>query len=212
MICAGALLAEPAWGENYRFDTGLRLGPATLFEPWWQTIERNDKQWAAFEACLADVEDCSRRERVLRRLLRRAPELSPADQLQLVNRYVNHRDYEVDRRSNDHTGERRPRGSPRSHWSTLFEFMRRGGDCEDYAAAKYFLLRRLGFAPEDLRVVVTWEKRERGYHAVLAVRRPDGAVWLLETDNRIKRRSHAGYRYVYAVNDQAVWDYRDAPN
>ena len=34
----------------------------------------------------------------------------------------------------------------RSRWSTLLEFMQRGGDCEDYVICKYESLRRLGFA------------------------------------------------------------------
>jgi hypothetical protein len=59
-----------------------------------------------------------------------------------------------------------------------------------------------------MRVVVAYERGSRGYHAVLAYRWPNNEVWLLESDNRIKKRSHRGYRYVYALNEQRIWDYR----
>ena len=62
-----------------------------------------------------------------------------------------------------------------------------------------------------MRVVVTYETKLRGYHAVLAYRWPDNEVWLLESDNHIRKRSHSGYRYVYAVNEQGIWDYREDP-
>jgi predicted transglutaminase-like cysteine proteinase len=35
----------------------------------------------------------------------------------------------------------------RDYWATPLEFLRRSGDCEDYAIAKYVTLRELGFAP-----------------------------------------------------------------
>ena len=90
---------------------------------------------------------------------------------------------------------------------TLFEFAKRGGDCEDYAAAKYFLLRQLGIPADDLRIVIIRERRHRAYHAVLAVRQPAGAIWLLESNNVIAKDPHRGYRFVYAVNEKSVWDH-----
>ena len=88
--------------------------------------------------------------------------------------------------------------------------MRRGGDCEDFATAKYFLLRMLGVPAENMRIVVAYERRERGYHAVLALKHNSGAVWLLDTD-KIRRNSHSGYRYLYAVNENSVWDHAPKP-
>jgi len=100
------------------------------------------------------------------------------------------------------------RGS-RRHWSSLYQFLIKGGDCEDYASSKYFMLRELGFDAADLRVVVERSRELGGIHAVLAVRRPDGAIWLLDSDNRIRKRSHRGYRFIYAMNERFVWDHRE---
>jgi len=228
LIASGGLLAtpgEPGVGRSnlYRFDSGLHLGDANVFPPWWNTLQRNAAQWGGFERCLDAVEHCPRRLRSLRALVLKAKDLDTEDKLQLVNRYMNRRKYKADRRGNNaalvqqELQEQGPTNggqvdlSARSHWSTLLEFMQRGGDCEDFATAKYFLLRSLGLAAERLRVVVVWERRERGYHAVLAYHWPNDDVWLLESDNGIRKRAHFGYRYVYALNEQAVWDYRKRP-
>ena len=61
----------------------------------------------------------------------------------------------------------------RDYWATPLEFLRRSGDCEDYAIAKYVSLRQIGFAPEQLRLVVRDVVRELA-HAVLAVYLDDG--------------------------------------
>ena len=120
-----------------------------------------------------------------------------------VNRL--HRKYRRDRRS----VQQGVLGTIRvkQQWSSLLEFMRRGGDCEDYATSKYQLLRLMGFQPNDLRVVVVRENREREYHAVVAVRKPDGSVVLLDTDNRILQRKPARYRYIYAINEESIWEH-----
>jgi len=66
----------------------------------------------------------------------------------------------------------------------------------------------LGIEPERMRVVVAKQPKQRGHHAVLAYHWENGDVWLLESDNVIKKRSHIGYRYVYALSEAGVWDYR----
>lgn len=55
------------------------------------------------------------------------------------------------------------------------------GDCEDYAIAKYAVLRAAGVAPEDLRIVLLRDTLSREDHAVLAAR--DAGRWFI-LDNR----------------------------
>jgi len=230
LFCSAGTLSLPAAADRnlYRFDSGLKLGGPELFVPWWNALQRNTLQRVQFDLCIARLESCSRSHKVLRALVLRGRDLSVKDRLQLVNRYLNKRDYSNDRGYNNaddsvdvgirnnrqgKTVERAAardisRARARSHWSTLFEFLRRGGDCEDYASSKYFLLRMLGIEPERMRVVVAKQPKQRGHHAVLAYHWENGDVWLLESDNVIKKRSHIGYRYVYALNEAGVWDYR----
>src|SRR5262249_10685555 len=67
-------------------------------------------------------------------------------------------------------------------WSSPLASLASGrGDCEDYAIAKYVLLREAGVAEQDLRVLLVRDRAVREDHAVLAVR-IDGAWRML--DNR----------------------------
>ena len=67
-------------------------------------------------------------------------------------------------------------------WSSPLASLNSGrGDCEDYAIAKYVLLREAGVAEQDLRVLLVRDRAVREDHAVLAVR-IDGAWTML--DNR----------------------------
>ncbi|HLJ00225.1 MAG TPA: transglutaminase-like cysteine peptidase [Bradyrhizobium sp.] len=67
-------------------------------------------------------------------------------------------------------------------WSApLATFTSGRGDCEDYAIAKYALLREAGVAVEDLRLLLVRDTSIRQDHAVLAVRE-DGRWAIL--DNR----------------------------
>jgi predicted transglutaminase-like cysteine proteinase len=67
-------------------------------------------------------------------------------------------------------------------WSApLATFASGRGDCEDYAIAKYVLLREAGLAAEDLRLLLVRDTSIRQDHAVLAVR--EGGRWLI-LDNR----------------------------
>ena len=134
----------------------------------------------------------------------------PGEQISLVNLYINRTKYDDDRAQriyDDETGERI--GIVRNRWSTLYEFLTERGDCEDYATAKYFILRELGFAADDMRIVVAYERRPRGHHAVLAIRLDEDTVWLLDSDNGIRKNYHGRYEYVYAMNELSVWDHRD---
>jgi predicted transglutaminase-like cysteine proteinase len=67
-------------------------------------------------------------------------------------------------------------------WSAPLATLASGrGDCEDYAIAKYAVLRAAGVAPENLRIVLLRDTASREDHAVLAARE-DGRWFIL--DNR----------------------------
>ena len=55
------------------------------------------------------------------------------------------------------------------YWATPIEFLSRGGDCEDFAIAKYTALRALGVPEERLRVAIVHDKEKNIPHAVLVV-------------------------------------------
>ncbi len=73
------------------------------------------------------------------------------------------------------------------HWATPVEMARKGaGDCEDFAIAKYWLLRSLGVADDKLQMVVLQDTRRQLFHAVLVVHTASGAYVLDNVTNRLQ--------------------------
>ena len=102
------------------------------------------------------------------------------------------------------------------YWSSPREFLQhRGGDCEDYAIAKYFALRFFGIKPERLRIVVVGHKNEKNVfasqlHAVLTVY-ANNTWFVLDNNARPKNNifPHTQYkgRFVplYSMNETGAW-------
>jgi predicted transglutaminase-like cysteine proteinase len=95
------------------------------------------------------------------------------------------------------------------YWATPFQFLRKNGDCEDYAISKYMALRELGVAAEDMRIVVLNDLNLRIAHAVLAVY-VNGKPYIL--DNQISKvvpaTSIRHYQPVYSINEDGWWLHR----
>ncbi len=204
LIPVASLVAAAA---PYDFDGGAYLAPASALPDWADTVARNAVEQEAIAACLADENACHARLKGIRHLLLRARELPREKQIRLINRYVNKRRYRDDRSEYRVSGVSNREALIRNSWATVMDFVRRGGDCEDYATTKYFLLRALGIASEDMRVVVVYDRSVRDHHAVLAVRSTPGSTWLLESDNTILRGGFYGYRYIFALNEESIWDH-----
>lgn len=189
----------------YEFDApGDYLAPAGDWVIWRGTLERNAEEGRKVQACVEDEAACEKSMRSLRPVLIRGAGLATADKVRLANRYINRRHYRNDR---DWTTTISVSTRQRNQWRSLLEFLEKGGDCEDYATAKYFLLRALGVPADDMRIVVAWDRKSRGYHALLAYRNP-GAVWLLDTDGTIKRGPQQRFfRFLFSLNEVGIWDH-----
>ena len=92
------------------------------------------------------------------------------------------------------------------YWETPLEFLLQSGDCEDYAIAKYMLLRASGIAAEDMRIVVLQDTNSGEMHAVLVVS-DNGEALVLDNFQRevIASRRIFHYRPIYAVNEERWW-------
>ena len=94
-------------------------------------------------------------------------------------------------------------------WSSpLATLARGGGDCEDYAIAKFVALRLAGVAPEDLRIVVMHDTIHGEDHAVAAARL-DGH-WLTLDNNRmmmVEDVSVRNYRPTFVIDQSQVMRY-----
>lgn len=92
------------------------------------------------------------------------------------------------------------------YWATPVEFLQRGGDCEDYAIAKYTALRALGVPEARLRLAIVHDTFKNVPHAVLVVYADKGPLIL---DNQVKAVTSGAelkrYRPIFSINQQAWW-------
>lgn len=68
------------------------------------------------------------------------------------------------------------------YWASPLESIEKIGDCEDYAIAKYMMLRGLGYPAADLKLIVMFQRSSGMFHAVLAVR--SEGEWLFLDNQR----------------------------
>lgn len=95
------------------------------------------------------------------------------------------------------------------YWQTPYEMMKRGGDCEDYAIAKYISLKRLGVAESNMRILIVQDSNLGGImHAVLEVKM-GGVAYILDNQAQQVIAANRIYHYnpIYAINEAAWWAY-----
>ncbi len=122
-----------------------------------------------------------------------------SEQLRAVNRAMNERRYITDPIN---------WGLP-DYWASPFQFLRKNGDCEDYAIAKFEALRAMDVPDEDMRIVILQDLNLGIAHGILVVYDSD-RTWVL--DNQIRSVVGADtihhYRPVYSVNESGWWMHR----
>jgi predicted transglutaminase-like cysteine proteinase len=92
------------------------------------------------------------------------------------------------------------------YWASPTEFFARGGDCEDFAIAKYALLKQLGVSESQMRLAIVHDKIKNIPHAVLIVYTDNGPMLL---DNQMKTTKLASsvdrYKPIYSINAVGWW-------
>jgi predicted transglutaminase-like cysteine proteinase len=166
---------------------------------WSRVVGKMRKEGAAFAACGADESQCrTAPQRAWRKLVVQAGPLSHKDRIETVNRFFNRWPYKLDVEVYGIS----------EYWATPAEFMARSGDCEDYAIAKFYALRQLGFDNESMRIVILWDQIRAIGHAVLAVYEPDGIVILDSLSGLIVPDTR--YRHYipqYSMNETTRWSH-----
>lgn len=91
-------------------------------------------------------------------------------------------------------------------WETPYEFLRKGGQCEDYAIAKYFLLRDAGVPAADLRIAVVRDVPHGIDHAV-AIAYVEGEALMLDNQRHkvVPTSRVSNYWPYYSINEQGWW-------
>ncbi len=96
-------------------------------------------------------------------------------------------------------------GKP-DYWAIPKEFHKTSGDCEDYAIAKYYTLKELGFPIDKMRIVVVKELIRNIAHAILAVY-VDDQVFILDNLSRfvLPQERIKNYAPQFSVNEKFRW-------
>jgi len=121
---------------------------------------------------------------------------SEAEKIEAVNAYYNKTRY-IEDKNNWGTSD---------YWATPAEFASRGGDCEDFAIAKYAALKALGFTENQMRLAIVQDTWKGIPHAILIVYSNEGVKFL---DNQYKTAKDAEgftrYRPIYSINRTGWW-------
>lgn len=138
----------------------------------------------------------------LRSKLSKFKNMSLKDKVVGVNTLLNARPYIEDTRNYSKT----------DYWATPVEFMERGGDCEDFAIAKYASLRALGVPAEQMRVAIVYDKVMRLHHAILIVYDTNRRAYVLDNQERAVKDLASVNRYkpIYSINQKNWWLHKKA--
>ena len=196
-VAALPSLASAKLPDNSAHVRGLQVNPAgavsaAAFPKWTGAIGRN---WAiSSQACTAKMgRDCKIGR--WQNFLKKIKGIAPSRQIRQVNAFVNATRYRDDRQV----------WGKGDYWAAPGEFFARGGDCEDYAIAKYLSLKSLGFDPNAMRILVL-KDRVRGLHAVLLVEHGGETLVLDNLSHSIKTWNEVpNYSPLYSVNEAKFW-------
>ena len=191
LVATGAMLALQSAADIVDFSSGLikyvserfsRDAPSRLYA--WQGLVRQLKSKEAADPRQWIGRNTGRTEMPI---------------LRKVNDFFNHVPYYEDI---DHW-------RVQDYWATPVEMLAsNGGDCEDYAIAKYLTLKDLGIPVERMRITYVKALNLDVSHMVLAYYpTPDSDPWIL--DNLVEDISLASRRAdlepVYSFNDDDLW-------
>jgi predicted transglutaminase-like cysteine proteinase len=174
--------------ENFRGDT-------SPFKQWTDMIGRANAEFtAAPAACNSRRPECEMNEWM--QLVAQLSALPLRDKIVRANAVLNSVPYVLSTRN---------WGRP-MYWEAPLEFLAYGGQCQDYAIAKYMALRGV---PADLMRIVVLRATARGEdHAVLVVN-VDGEALMLDNMRTgvISANAESSYRPYYSINEIGWWQH-----
>jgi predicted transglutaminase-like cysteine proteinase len=164
-------LPSAAAGLPAIFNSAEVRADRQLALPQWRRMSsRAEAERPLYHACATGQRACTSKTGIAwQALLRDLRGQDRLSQVRALNRFANripyNSDMEVWGRSD--------------YWASPLEFLRRTGDCEDYAILKYYSLRQLGVPAADMRMVVVQDTVRNLAHAVLLVL-VDGQLLVLD--------------------------------
>lgn len=194
ILMISAMTTANAAGHLFGYQE-INKNDLGLFPQWLSVLERHILETTPQGSCdSSQFNQCHLQQ--WRAFLAEIAFLPSAEKIRRVNVYANEKPYVLDIENYGMV----------DYWATPMEFLQHNGDCEDYAIIKMLSLKQLGYAVEDMRVVVVQDTNLRIPHAVMALNQNDDILIL---DNQIKQViSHKNifhYVPVYSVNEKNWW-------
>lgn len=195
---------DTSYESNYSYDAhGALFGSREVyssatwrFPQWTDMLARNTQEIQAASHVCASRDDTQCVPQEWQALLDEMRGKDLRDQIKIANNAMNGHPY-VPTAQNWHRS---------MYWETAFQFLRYGGQCQDYAIAKYLLLRAAGVPADLMRMVVLRDAAIGLDHAVLAVY-VDGEPMLLDNlRTGIVPASEVSYYHpYYSINENGWW-------
>lgn len=193
-VCASAQQVRPTYGRDLASAIGDLVRDSSSFERWNRVIARfGQERQDATATCTPGVA-CPREEWA--KLVAELKTLPLHERVLRVNAVLNRLPYIPAERN----------WGDVAYWETPYEFLARGGQCQDYAIAKYLALEESGVPTTALRFVVVRDML-RGLDHAIDIVTVDGAPLVL--DNQVEEvtpaEGYKRYQPYYALNDQNWW-------
>ncbi len=168
----------------------MRSDDTTAFTKWVSMLDR-------FETQLTSYSTTAPRLQMWKAELVKLQYKSTIEKITAVNSYVNKIKYVTDKKN----------WNKNDYWSTPIEFLSRGGDCEDFAIAKYASLRALGIPSERLRLAIVQDKIKNIPHAILIVYAENGSTYVLDNQEKETKtlESVSRYKPIFSINNKSWW-------
>lgn len=166
----------------------IKSNDISAFTKWTTVMKRFDSQMAAQSA--------TDRVQSWKGEMNRLKGKSARAQIEAVNDYINKVRYIEDKNN----------WGKSDYWATPIEFFGKGGDCEDFAVAKFASLRSLGFSSEQLRIAIVQDKIKNIAHAILIVYTDEGTFVLDNQDKSVRYAQDVSrYKPVFSINSTNWW-------
>jgi len=168
------------------------------FQSHWEgLISRIKDETGLYERCSTSALDCTPKMRQWRELIASLKGQPVKVQLATLNKSIN--------RMVTYADDKEIFGK-QDYWATPSEFFKGKGDCEDYAAVKFWSLLELGFSNEQLRIAVVRDTRRKIMHAVVTVE-SEGKSYILDSlfDHPVEQKYVLKYSPIYSANLDSQW-------
>jgi len=180
------------------FQAGTVFDDSTAGFPLWTDVMARTAQELQYTAVCIRVAEHSCVPQAWRELITRIGGLPLMAKLETVNRFINRYPY-VSTWQNWHR---------LSYWEAPFEFLARGGQCQDYAIAKYMALHAAGVSDTQIRVLLVRDTDLGVDHAVVLAD-VGGVSYILDNlnPNIVPADRDTQYRPYYAISLSGYWTY-----